>query len=78
MPESWASEDGRRPQAHVARAIDPEKPLENWRSESALFLLSRRAEDRPEAVPTDLFGEVSMPAAEPAARPARSQRKARA
>ena len=62
----------------AARAIDPEKPLENWRSESALFLLSRRAEDRPEAVPTDLLGEVSMPAAEPAARPARSRRKARA
>jgi methionine biosynthesis protein MetW len=61
-----------------ARAIDPEKPIENWRSESALFLLSRRAEDRSEAAPTDLFGEVSIPAAEPAARPARSRRKAKA
>ena len=25
-----------------ARAIDPKRPLENWRAESALFLLSRR------------------------------------
>jgi methionine biosynthesis protein MetW len=25
-----------------ARAMDPKRPLENWRAESALFLLSRR------------------------------------
>ena len=25
-----------------ARAIDPQRPIENWRAESALFLLSRR------------------------------------
>ncbi|MCR5877558.1 methionine biosynthesis protein MetW [Phenylobacterium sp. J367] len=54
-----------------ARAIDPVKGLENWRSESALFLLSRRAEDRPDAVPTDLFGEVALPKAEAPARPKR-------
>jgi methionine biosynthesis protein MetW len=44
-----------------ARPIDPDGPLENWRSESALFLLSRRAESKPDAVPQDLFGEVALP-----------------
>ena len=43
-----------------ARPIKPDGLLENWRSETALFLLSRRAEDRPDAVPTDLFGEVAL------------------
>lgn len=41
-----------------ARAIDPDKALENWRAESVLFLLGRRTEG-PEAAapaaPTDLF-----------------------
>ncbi|HEY8618109.1 methionine biosynthesis protein MetW [Phenylobacterium sp.] len=60
-----------------ARGINPEKALENWRSESALFLLSRRAEARPEATPTDLFGEVAVPKAEAPAK-ARARRKARA
>jgi methionine biosynthesis protein MetW len=48
-----------------ARPIDPEKPWENWRSETGLFLLSRRAQGRAEAVPKDLFGEVALPKAEP-------------
>ncbi|WP_369058666.1 methionine biosynthesis protein MetW [Caulobacter sp. 73W] len=43
-----------------ARAIDPSKPLENWRSEAALFLLSRRGESvaaaEPQAPRNDLFG----------------------
>ena len=38
-----------------ARAIDPRKPLENWRAETALFLLSRKAEPKPAAA-GDLFG----------------------
>lgn len=44
-----------------ARPIDPTRAWENWRSESALFLLSRRAEGAPGAVPKDLFGEVDLP-----------------
>jgi methionine biosynthesis protein MetW len=47
-----------------ARPIDPEKGFENWRSETALFLLSRRAEGREDAVPKDLFGEVALPKAQ--------------
>jgi len=36
----------------TARVIDPEKGLENWRAETALFLLSRKAEPaRPPAPP---------------------------
>jgi methionine biosynthesis protein MetW len=41
-----------------ARPIDPHRELENWRAESALFLLTRA--DAPAAAPlaakTDLFG----------------------
>lgn len=40
-----------------ARTIDPRQPIENWRAETALFLLSRTAE--PAAAPAaraDLFG----------------------
>jgi methionine biosynthesis protein MetW len=44
-----------------ARQIDPSRPLENWRAETALFLISRKAESKPEAVPQDLFGEVVLP-----------------
>ena len=44
-----------------ARPIKPDGPLENWRSESALFLLSRRAEGQAEAVPQNLFGDVELP-----------------
>jgi methionine biosynthesis protein MetW len=42
-----------------ARPIDPHRPLENWRAESALFLLSRTtgADQSPvEAPRSDLFG----------------------
>ncbi|WP_309643921.1 methionine biosynthesis protein MetW [Phenylobacterium sp.] len=40
------------------RQIDAEGPLENWRAETALFLLSRRAESEPPppAAKADLFG----------------------
>jgi SAM-dependent methyltransferase len=44
-----------------ARPIRPDGLLENWRAETALFLLSRRAEARPEATPQNLFGEVELP-----------------
>jgi methionine biosynthesis protein MetW len=51
-----------------ARAIDPERPIENWRSETALFLLSRRNGAAPAApAPVDLLGEALPPAAEEAA-----------
>jgi len=43
-----------------ARPIRPDGLLENWRSETALFLLSRRDEQRPGATPTDLFGAVAV------------------
>ena len=44
-----------------ARAIDPRQPIENWRAETALFLLSRRAEPQAAAAPPqNLFGEVEL------------------
>jgi methionine biosynthesis protein MetW len=39
-----------------ARAINPHGPLENWRSETVLFLLSRRAPPTLKAGTSDLFG----------------------
>jgi hypothetical protein len=48
----------------------PDGLLENWRSETALFLLSRRSEDAAEAPPRDLFGAVALEPAAPA-KPAR-------
>ena len=40
-----------------------------WRAETALFLLSRRAEPTPAAAPPqNLFGEVELPRAEATAR----------
>jgi methionine biosynthesis protein MetW len=40
-----------------ARPIDPKAPIENWRAEAALFLLSRRSHaPAPAAVRGDLFG----------------------
>lgn len=45
----------------AARPIDPHKPIENWRSETALFLLSRRSTPPRAAAPVDLFGEVAAP-----------------
>jgi hypothetical protein len=53
-----------------ARPIRPDGLLENWRSETALFLLSRRSEDAAEAPPRDLFGAVALEPAAPA-KPAR-------
>jgi methionine biosynthesis protein MetW len=50
-----------------ARQIQPDGLLENWRSETALFLLSRRAEAATDAVPQDLFGEVDLPKPQSAA-----------
>lgn len=50
-----------------ARAIDPRQPLENWRAETALFLLSRRAEPQAAAASLpqqNLFGEVELPKAD--------------
>lgn len=49
-----------------ARPIDPRQPIENWRAETALFLLSRRAEPQATAAATalpqqNLFGEVELP-----------------
>lgn len=37
---------GQRP-----RAIDPSRPIENWRAENALYLLSRKAEPAPAPAP---------------------------
>lgn len=44
-------------QGKPARPIDPLRPIENWRSEQALFLLSRRRpeSDTPRVEKTDLF-----------------------
>jgi methionine biosynthesis protein MetW len=59
-----ALSDGR-----AARSIDPRQPIENWRAETALFLLSRRSgtEDAAAAAPRDLFGDVSLPEPDAAA-----------
>ena len=40
-----------------ARMVDPARPIENWRAETALFLLSRKAEPAPAPTPPpgDLF-----------------------
>ncbi len=44
-------------QGRPARPIDPSRPLENWRAESALFLLSRRGGQTVERrTEDDLFG----------------------
>jgi len=45
-----------------ARPIDPRRAIENWRAETALFLLSRKAEPQPAAAPVNLFGEAERPA----------------
>ena len=57
----------------AARPIDPEHPIENWRSETGLFLLSRRSEPPRAAAPVDLLGDVIVPGA-PAAAPKRRPR----
>ncbi len=38
-----------------ARPIDPRQPIENWRAETALFLLSRKGEGKPAAGQAGLF-----------------------
>jgi len=55
-----------------ARAIDPRGVLENWRAETALFLLSRKTQPVPEAAPVDLFGEALRSPAETPRRRARA------
>jgi methionine biosynthesis protein MetW len=42
-------------QGQPARSIDPSQPIENWRAETALYLLSRRATEAAPAVRQDLF-----------------------
>ena len=39
-----------------ARQIDPRRPIENWRAETALFLLSRNQEPDAPPAKVDLFG----------------------
>jgi methionine biosynthesis protein MetW len=39
-----------------ARPIDPSRTIENWRAESALFLLSRKSEPEHVVIQNDLFG----------------------
>ena len=59
------------------RAIDPRQPIENWRAETALFLLSRKAEPQAasSALPQqNLFGEVELPKAE-VMKPARKRKR---
>jgi methionine biosynthesis protein MetW len=62
-----------------ARQIQPDGMWENWRSETALFLLSRRAEGQGDAVPQNLFGEVDLPKPEGVApkRPKAGRRRKR-
>jgi methionine biosynthesis protein MetW len=60
-----------------ARPIDPDGLFENWRAETAIFLLSRRTEDVAPA-PQDLFGAVQLPTPEgaaPAPKRAKPRRK---
>jgi len=59
-----------------ARPIQPDGLLENWRSETALFLLSRRAEPAPVAAAQNLFGEVEAPKPQAPAKPPRRRAKA--
>jgi methionine biosynthesis protein MetW len=63
---------------YAARPIDPQAAIENWRSETALFLLSRRSEPPRAPAPVDLLGEVTLPSDEPAAAPKRRRAKAKA
>ena len=60
--DACASFGGGKP----ARRIDPRAPIENWRAETALFLLSRKREAEPAAAPLqNLFGEVDLPTPDP-------------
>jgi methionine biosynthesis protein MetW len=51
-----------------ARQIDPRGVLENWRADTVLFLLSRKAQPGADKAPVDLFGEVATSPPEPAKR----------
>jgi methionine biosynthesis protein MetW len=42
-------------QGQPARSIDPSRPIENWRAETALYLLSRRPTEAAPAARKDLF-----------------------
>ncbi len=64
----------------AARAINPDGALENWRAETALFLLSRRRE-LADPAPQDLFGAVLPPTPEgdaPAPKPRARRKRAKA
>lgn len=61
-----------------ARPIDPAQPFENWRSETALFLLSRRNAAPRAPAPVDLLGQVTLPGAETPASKRRARSKAKA
>lgn len=41
-----------------ARMVDPARPIENWRAETALFLLSRKAEPAPPSAPAPPPGDL--------------------
>jgi methionine biosynthesis protein MetW len=60
-----------------ARSIDPQRPVENWRAETGLFLLSRRAEAKTPAA-VDLLGDALPPAGAGAAGKPRRRKKASA
>src|SRR5258708_25394706 len=59
-----------------ARPIQPDGLLENWRSETALFLLSRRGAEAPVAAARNLFGEVELPRPEGVAPKPKRRKKA--
>jgi hypothetical protein len=64
-------------EGRLARPIDPRQPLENWRAETALFLLSRKAEPLAASVAMpqqNLFGEVELPKVEAPAKKARRRK----
>ncbi|WP_293456709.1 methionine biosynthesis protein MetW [Phenylobacterium sp.] len=42
----------------AARMVDPSRPIENWRAETALFLLSRKAEPAPPSAPAPPPGDL--------------------
>jgi methionine biosynthesis protein MetW len=52
-------------ESRPARPIDPRAPIENWRAETALFLLSRKARPQAPKAPQDLFGKIEAPRPEP-------------
>lgn len=63
-------------EGRAARPIDPRQPIENWRAETALFLLSRRTEPQINAAlpQQNLFGEVELAATQAPAKTKRARR----